>query len=105
MHRENLGRSALKAFGAQRLLEPRCESIVRLAALPHGNGEEVVILADSGVEQKAWGSGIGDPSAQLALYFSALNAGGRYTTAIAIAYLLVRSRAYAADLAVVTVPA
>ena len=47
---------------------------------------------------------MGDPSAQLALYFSALN-GGRYTTAIAIAYLLVRSRAYTADLAVVTVPA
>ncbi len=51
-HREYLGRSSLKAFGAQRLLEPRCEGIVCLTALAHGDGEEVVILAHTGVEQK-----------------------------------------------------
>src|SRR2546423_148746 len=34
------------------------------------------------------GSGIGDPFAQLAMYCSELRAGGRYTTAIFIAFLL-----------------
>jgi hypothetical protein len=34
---------------------------------------------------KAWGSGMGDPLAELVMYFSAVNAGGRYTTAIAMA--------------------
>jgi hypothetical protein len=53
VHRENLGRASLITFGAERFLEPRSEGIVCLTALPHGDGEEVVILADAGVEQKA----------------------------------------------------
>jgi hypothetical protein len=39
---------------------------------------------------------MGDPSAQLALYFSAVNAGGRYTTAIGTPTSLF-ARAYTGD--------
>ena len=49
VHREYLGRSSFKAFGAQRLLEPRCEGIVCLRVLPHGDGEEVFTLTHTGV--------------------------------------------------------
>ena len=55
VHREYLGRSPFLAFGPQRLLEPRCEGIVCLTALPHGDREEVVILTHPGVEQKPSG--------------------------------------------------
>jgi hypothetical protein len=40
---------------------------------------------------------MGDPPSQLALYCSAVNAGGRYTTAIGMAHLLSRTGAYTGD--------
>ena len=86
MNREYLGRSPLKACGAYRLLEPRCEGILCLTALPHGDGQEVVTLAHTCVANtRPSASGMGDPLAQRALYFSSVTAGGRYTTAIAMA--------------------